>query len=198
MSLTVFSALLLFSFVSSITPGPNNVMLFASGVNFGMRRTIPHAVGISVGFACLLLAVGLGLGAVLQLYPPLFTVIKVAGGLYMLWLAWRISQSGPVEIRDSHAQPLTLLQASLFQWVNPKAWVMAMVAMSTYTNEGNYLFNVAIVTFVFCVVNFPSVTIWAGFGTIMRKFLQDPVKLKFFNYLMAALLVISLWPMLMA
>ncbi len=198
MSLTVFSALLLFSFVSSITPGPNNVMLFASGVNFGMRRTIPHAVGISVGFACLLLAVGLGLGAVLQLYPPLFTVIKVAGGLYMLWLAWRISQSGPVEIRDSHAQPLTLLQASLFQWFNPKAWVMAMVAMSTYTNEGNYLFNVAIVTFVFCVVNFPSVTIWAGFGTIMRKFLQDPVKLKFFNYLMAALLVISLWPMLMA
>ena len=198
MSLTVFSALLLFSFVSSITPGPNNVMLFASGVNFGMRRTIPHAVGISVGFACLLLAVGLGLGAVLQLYPPLFTVIKVAGGLYMLWLAWRISQSGPVEIRDSHAQPLTLLQASLFQWVNPEAWVMAMVAMSTYTNEGNYLFNVAIVTFVFCVVNFPSVTIWAGFGTIMRKFLQDPVKLKFFNYLMAALLVISLWPMLMA
>lgn len=196
MSLTTFFALLIFSFVTSITPGPNNVMLFASGVNFGLSRTWPHAIGISVGFSTLLLAVGAGLGVMLQLYPSTFTAIKIAGGAYMLWLAWRISQSGPVEMKGSNAKPLTVFEASLFQWVNPKAWFMAMVAMSTYTAEGNYLLNVVIVTFAFCVINFPSITIWAGFGTLMRKFLQDPVILKVFNYIMALLLVISLWPML--
>ena len=196
MSLTTFLALLVFSFVSSITPGPNNIMLFASGVNFGMWRTMPHALGISFGFGVLLAAVGAGVGVILTTVPILFLAIKVAGGLYMLFLAWKIANSGKVEAKQGTAKPMTFLQAALFQWVNPKAWVMATVAMSAYTHEGNYALNVGIVVFSFVVLNFPSVTVWAGFGTVMRNFLEDPVKLKIFNYVMAIALVLSLWPML--
>ena len=196
MSLTTFLALLVFSFVSSITPGPNNIMLFASGVNFGMWRTMPHALGIAFGFGVLLAAVGGGVGVILSTVPVLFLVIKVAGGLYMLYLAWKTANSGSVEVREEVVKPMTFLQAALFQWVNPKAWVMATVAMSTYTAGGNYALNVAIVVFSFVVLNFPSVTVWVVFGTMMRNFLKDPLKLRIFNYLMATALVLSLWPML--
>ena len=196
MSLTTFFALLLFSFVSSITPGPNNIMLFASGVNFGLRRTWPHAIGIAFGFGVLLACVGFGLGLLLEQFPAAFLTIKILGGLYMLYLAWRIANSGPVEVKEARARPMAFLEAALFQWVNPKAWVMAVFAMSAYTGEGSYVLNVWIVVFAFCLVNFPSVTVWAGFGQIMREYLQDPVKLKFFNYGMALALVLSLWPML--
>ncbi len=198
MSLTTFLALLTFSFVSSITPGPNNIMLFASGVNFGLRRTVPHMFGIAFGFGLLLAAVGLGLGALLEAFPAILIALKICGGAYMLYLAWKIANSGPVEVGESGARPMRFLEAALFQWVNPKAWVMAVVAMATYTSEGTYWVNVAIVVFAFCLVNFPSVSVWAGFGTVLRNFLQDPVKLKFFNICMALALVASLWPMLAA
>jgi len=196
MSYATFTALLLFSFVSSITPGPNNIMLFASGLNFGMRRTWPHAMGIAFGFGVLLAAVGLGLGVMLERFPVIFTLIKVCGGAYMLYLAWMIANSGPVEVKTGSARPMKFYEAALFQWVNPKAWVMAVVAMATYTQEGEYYLNVAIVVFSFCFVNFPSVAIWAGFGVALRNFLEDPVKLRVFNVLMALALVASLWPML--
>jgi threonine/homoserine/homoserine lactone efflux protein len=196
MTLATFSALLIFSFVSSVTPGPNNIMLFSSGVNFGLRRTVPHMFGIAFGFGILLGAVGAGLGVILKQYPPIFVAIKVVGGAYMLWLAWKIYNSGPVEIKSGEARPMTFLAAALFQWVNPKAWVMAATAMATYTTEGNYALNVLIVVFAFCFVNFPSVSIWAGFGTAMRDLLKDPKKLKLFNAIMALALVVSLWPML--
>lgn len=196
MSTTTFLALLVFSFVSSITPGPNNIMLFASGVNFGLRRTIPHMLGISFGFGVLLFCVGFGLGEVLERYPFAFLMLKVFGGAYMLYLAWRIVNSGPVEVSNESAGPMRFYEAALFQWVNVKAWVMATVAMSTYTLEGDYTFNVLVVVFAFCVINLPSVSVWAGFGVAMRRFLDDPVKLKIFNVTMALALVASLWPML--
>ena len=198
MTYDLLLALILFAFVSSITPGPNNIMLFASGLNFGMRRTVPHALGISFGFGVLIASIGLGLGVILKTFPLLFTAIKVLGGLYMVYLAWKIANSGPVEVQEGSARPLTFLEAALFQWVNPKAWVMASVAMSAYTAQGDYLTNVAIVVFAFCVVNFPSVTIWAGFGTMMRNLLKNPIYLKIFNWGMATALILSLWPMFTA
>ena len=170
-------------------------MLFASGLNFGLRRTWPHAFGIAFGFGVLLAAVGLGLGVILDQFPLLFTAIKVCGGAYMVWLAWKIANAGPVEVKLGKSRPMTFIEAALFQWVNPKAWVMAMVAMSTYTHEGNYYLDVLIVITAFCLVNFPSITVWAGFGMLMKTLLQDPVKLKYFNFTMAFALVLSLWPM---
>ncbi len=189
-------ALFLFAFTTSITPGPNNMMLFASGVNFGFARTIPHMFGIGAGFLTLLIAVGLGLGAILHSVPLLYAALKFAGGAYLIWIAWKIGTSRSLSDGRTGAMPMTFLQAAAFQWINPKAWVMAVTAMATYTSEQSYLFSVMVVGIIFAVVNVPSVSTWAGFGSALRQWLSHPVRLKWFNITMAVLLVLSLWPML--
>lgn len=196
MSADTLFALVLFAFATSITPGPNNMMLFASGVNFGFRRTVPHMLGIGAGFLSLLIGVGMGLGAVLHAYPPAFIALKVAGGLYLLWIAWKIGSSRSMGEGEAKARPMTFLGAAAFQWVNPKAWVMAVTAMAVYPNPERYALTVAIVALVFAAVNVPSVSTWAGFGSALREWLSVPVRLKWFNITMAVLLVLSLWPML--
>lgn len=196
MPIEIFLALVGFSIASSVTPGPNNLMLLASGVNFGFKLTIPHMAGISGGFATLLLAVGLGLGELLKHYPGLYFGLKIIGGLYLLYLAYRIATSGTLESRPTSTRPLSFVQAAAFQWVNPKAWVMAVTAMTAYTAQTDYLFSVLIVVLVFAAINLPCVSLWCAFGTAMRLFLSKPNYLSIFNYLMAALLVISLWPLL--
>ena len=185
-----------FAFATSVTPGPNNMMLFASGVNFGFRRTIPHIGGISVGFFVLLVCVGYGLGAVLETVPILYTAIKFAGGTYLLWIAWNLANTHEIGEVKTGAKPMTLLGAAAFQWVNPKAWVMAVTAMATFTSPDAFLVSVLIVAAVFALVNFPSVSVWAGFGSALREWLSVPPRLKWFNISMAVLLVVSLWPML--
>jgi threonine/homoserine/homoserine lactone efflux protein len=199
MPLDTALALVSFAFVTSITPGPNNIMLTASGVNFGFRRTIPHMLGIAAGFMALLAAIGLGLGAVFALVPELKTVLKVVGAVYMLWLAWKIANAGPPG--DSAAKssgPLTFWQAAAFQWVNPKALVMAFGAMAVYVRPGHFILDVAAVTLIFGLVNLPCVSTWAGFGHGLRRFLEDPAKVRFFNMAMALLLVLSIAPMMVA
>ncbi|KQX60427.1 MULTISPECIES: LysE family translocator [unclassified Ensifer] len=189
-------ALFLFAFTTSITPGPNNMMLFASGVNFGFVRTIPHMLGIGAGFFLLLIAVGFGLGALLHSVPVVYTALKFAGGAYLMWIAWKIGTSRSLSEGKASAQPMTFIGAAAFQWVNPKAWVMAVSAMATYTSSESYLFSVLVVGVVFALVNVPSVSTWAGFGSALRQWLSEPSRLKWFNITMAVLLVISLWPML--
>lgn len=196
MTIDTFIALLLFAFTTSITPGPNNMMLFASGVNFGFRRTIPHMLGIGAGFLSLLIGVGLGLGALLHAIPVLYTLLKFAGGAYLLWVAWKIGTSRSLADGRVGAQPMTFIGAAAFQWVNPKAWVMAVTAMATYTDDSQYYFTVMLVGLAFAAVNLPSVSTWAGFGSALREWLSVPARLKWFNITMAVLLVISLWPML--
>ncbi|MET3647357.1 LysE family translocator [Phyllobacterium ifriqiyense] len=196
MALDVFLTLLLFAFVTSITPGPNNLMLLTSGVNFGFRRSIPHMFGIGSGFFTLLIGVGCGLGALIETMPVLYTVLKFAGGAYLLYLAYKIAMSRSISNVDSRARPMTFVEAAAFQWINPKAWVMAVTAMATYTSPDAYFTTMMIVGIAFAVVNIPSVSSWAAFGQIMRGWLADPVRLKWFNIIMAVLLVASLWPML--
>lgn len=197
MQYDVFMALLVFAFVTSITPGPNNFMLMASGVNFGFVRTIPHMLGIGAGFLSLLLGVGFGLGAVLTAYPALHVGLKIAGGAYLLYLAWRIGSSRSMSGGDgSSSQPMSFMAAAAFQWVNPKAWVMAVTAMAIYTNPAAPFLSVILVSVAFALVNLPSVSTWAGFGVALRGFLSDPVRLKWFNIAMGLALAVSLWPML--
>lgn len=196
MSLDAFLALLVYALVTSITPGPNNLMLLASGVNFGFVRTIPHALGIGGGFLTLLLGVGLGLGALLAAFPSLHLVLKIAGGAYLLYLAWRIAISRSMGDGAAGGRPMTFLEAAAFQWVNPKAWVMAVSAMAIYTNPASPFVSMLIVAFAFAAVNLPSVSTWAGFGTALRGFLADPMRLKWFNIGMGVLLAATLWPML--
>lgn len=197
MSADAFLALTIYAFVTSITPGPNNFMLLASGVNFGFWRTAPHMLGIGAGFLSLLLGVGFGLGAVLTAFPSLHTVLKLAGGAYLVYLAWRIAMSRSMGNNgDATARPMTFLEAAAFQWVNPKAWVMAVTAMAVYTNPAAPFLSVILISLAFAVVNLPSVSTWAGFGTALRGFLADPVRLKWFNIAMGLLLAATLWPML--
>ena len=199
MTLDIFAALVLFAFVTSVTPGPNNFMLLASGVNFGFGRTIPHMLGIGAGFLSLLLGVGFGLGAVLSAYPALHMALKIGGGAYLLYLAWRIAMArsmGDGTAAQSEARPMTFLEAAAFQWVNPKAWVMAVTAMAIYTTPQAQFLSVVLVASAFAIVNVPCVSIWAGFGVALRGFLADPLRLKWFNIVMGLMLVASLWPML--
>lgn len=197
MSAETFLALLVYAFVTSVTPGPNNFMLLASGVNFGFMRTIPHMAGIGFGFFTLLLGVGFGLGALLVAFPQLHLALKIAGGAYLLYLAWKIAMSRSMgKGGDGKARPMTFVEAALFQWVNPKAWVMAVTAMALYTNPVSPYWSVLWIGLVFAVTNFPSVSIWAAFGVGLRGFLADPVRLKWFNIGMGVLLAATLIPML--
>ena len=195
MTLDQFLGLVGFAFVTSVTPGPNNLMLMASGANFGLRRTLPQMAGISLGHAFMALLVGLGLGAALAAVPQAKMALKVAAVVYMLWLAWKMAHASAPGDGKAGGRPLTFLQAAAFQWVNPKAWAMAIGAMAAYANSGGWP-QVAMVAGLFALINFPSVMLWAAAGQALRSVLQDPVRLRVFNYTMAFLLVVSLWPVL--
>ena len=194
-----------FSFVSSVTPGPNNLMLLASGVNYGFVRTIPHMLGIGIGFAVLLLCTGFGLGQLFERVPSAYLVLQIAGAAYLLYLAWRIANAAPPEPRGTgegaagqadSGRPMWFIEAAAFQWVNPKAWVMAVTSMSIYTNPQAHTASVLTIAAMFTLINVPTVSLWCGMGTALREFLSDPAKLRLFNWTMAGLLVLSLWPML--
>ncbi|AJY46705.1 LysE family translocator [Martelella endophytica] len=190
-------ALIGFAVAASITPGPNNMMVFASTVNFGFLRTLPHMAGVVAGFVLLMAAVGGGLGAVITAFPALLLVAKVAGALYLLWIAWKIGTTRKfASTGEASGRPLSFLQAVAFQWVNPKAWIMSLTAMSVYTDPGNYVFSVALVAGIFGLVTIPSISVWGGFGSGLRDWLSHGNRLKWFNIAMAVVLVASLWPML--
>lgn len=185
-----------FAFVSAITPGPNNVMVLASGVNFGFVRTIPHILGIALGMVVMVSAVGLGLGGLFRALPALADVLRYVGAAFLLYLAWRIARSAGPVTDGSSQRPLGFVGAAAFQWVNPKAWVMVFGAVTAYAPRDGYMRNVLVVAVVFGLVVIPSVSVWAAFGMAMRRFLASPWRLKVFNVAMAALLVVSIYPIL--
>lgn len=194
LSLSLLGPLALFALVASITPGPNNVMLASSGLTFGFRRSIPHMMGITIGFSVMILLVGLGLGALFTRFPWLYTALKYGGAAYLLYLAWRIARSGPLEDGSQRARPLTFLQAALFQWVNPKAWVMTVGVVATYTPQQGFVNNLWIAALVCGLVNLPSISVWVSFGMALRRVLHRTGAIRAFNVSMAVLLVLSLYP----
>jgi threonine/homoserine/homoserine lactone efflux protein len=194
MTYDVLLALCVFTFVSSVTPGPNNVMLLASGLNFGAKRTVPHLFGVNNGFLLMTLCIGLGLGQVFALAPALYTVMKVAGLIYMLWLAWNVANSGPIREGSAQGRPMTFMEAALFQWVNPKAWIMAISATASYSDPANFITSVIIIVVLFGLTGLPASAIWVFAGVGLRRFLNDPLRLRIVNIGMALLLVASLYP----
>lgn len=192
MNIETFLALSLFSFVTSITPGPNNIMLLASGTNFGFKRTLPHSVGVSVGFFIMLIAVGLGVGTVIQSSQLVYSILKYLGVIYLFWLAWKTTISHSIEqVNPQETKPLTLLEAALFQWINPKAWMMAISGMAMYTTTSAPYVSMMLVAIIFALINWPCVAIWAMFGSQLREKLKQPNILKYFNLLMGVLLALS-------
>lgn len=187
--------LALFAFTMSVTPGPNNIMLTASGANYGFRRTLPHMLGVSLGFCSLILVVAMGLGALFSRYPELQTVLRAAGSAYLLYLAWRIARAAPPSERaPGEGRPLRFHEAAAFQYVNPKAWVMAITAVGTFTLAGQgYAASAAAVAVVCTLVNLPSVSLWAGFGVAIARLLRTPAAWRAFNVTMGLLTASCVW-----
>jgi threonine/homoserine/homoserine lactone efflux protein len=196
MSPDLLSALAMFAFASSITPGPNNTMLLAAGANFGLRASAPHMLGVSTGFVLLLLLVGGGLGGLFTAYPVLHVVLAWVGTLYLLYLAARIAMSKGMGAKKDGARAMRYIEAVAFQAVNPKGWAMALGAMTAYAPARHYLVNVGIVALVFGLINGPCILVWTAFGVTMRRFLDRPAVLRGFNIAMAVVLVLSLIPSL--
>ena len=192
MELSLILALFGFAFASSITPGPNNMMLMASGANYGMSRSWPHITGICAGFAFMICLVGLGLAQLFELFPVLNTVLKVGAALYMTYLAWMIATAAPSLDAPEGGRPFSFVQAAAFQWVNPKAWAMALTVVSVYMPDG--VFAPLTVALLFQVVGVPCMIAWAVLGVGMRRFLTTSGRLRIFNGVMGALLLASIWP----
>lgn len=197
MSFDQLLALSAFALVSSITPGPNNLMLMASGANFGFRRTVPHMLGIGIGFGVMIVLVGLGLVRVFDAFPVAHVILTVIGVAYLLWLAWKIAHAVAPDAARAGARPFTFLQAALFQWVNPKAWQMALTAITLYAPDRSMV-AILWVGLVFALINLPSVSTWTVMGQQMGRILSSPARLRAFNWSMATLLVASLIPVLFA
>ncbi len=198
MDLITLYLLIQFAFASSITPGPNNLMLMASGANYGLRRTVPHMLGVSLGHSFMVTMVGLALLRLFEAYPILNTALTIGAVLYMTWLAWKIANALPPEAQKVTGKPFTFLQAAAFQWVNPKAWVMAITAITAYAPQNwPVLSGSVLVAAVFLMTNLPSIALWAVLGVQVRRFLGTARRLRIFNVTMAVLLLASLYPMLM-
>ena len=185
----------MFGVIAAVTPGPNNVMLTTTGLNFGVRRGMPHLLGICLGFPVMLALIGLGFGSMFRLYPILHDIIKLVGIAYLLYLAWKIAQTrtGPDAIEQE--KPIGFWQAAAFQWVNVKAWIMGSSALAAYTTLGdNFFLQVAIICISFVIITIPCAGIWLVFGAGLQRFLHDPGHLRLFNIVMALLLVASILP----
>jgi threonine/homoserine/homoserine lactone efflux protein len=191
----IWGPLVTFALATSVTPGPNNIMLTASGANFGFRRTIPHMLGVAIGFTVMVLAIGLGLSEVFKALPVIHQLLRYGGAAYLLYLAYRIATAAPTTPDGARAagRPLTFLQAALFQWVNPKGWMMAVGAISAYTTVGGDLVQESIlIAGVFGAIGLPAVALWTGLGAAIGRLLQAKWALRAFNIAMALLLVASL------
>ena len=191
MTYDVLLALAGFALATSITPGPNNLMLMASGANFGFRRTVPHMAGISLGHMFMIVLIGLGLIQLFEAFPLLYTAMTVASIAYLLFLAWKIANAAQPAKGEASGTPLTFFQAAAFQWVNPKAWFMALTAITVYAPSQNFGAILSVAA-VFAMINLPSVSVWTWMGQQIRMLLTSQVRLRAFNWTMAALLVASL------
>jgi threonine/homoserine/homoserine lactone efflux protein len=197
MSQPLLIAFVVFATVMFFTPGPNNIMLLSSGLTYGFRPTLPHIAGITVGFAFMVGAVGLGLGTVFITYPVLQTILKYAGIAYLIYLAAAIALSEPVTPdQGRRGGPMTFWGAVMFQWINVKGWVMVIGTITAYAAIAAFPWNIAIQVALSLVLGAVSCTVWALFGSSLRPLLKSRAAVRAFNIVMALLLLASLYPVL--
>ena len=195
MTYSLLTGLVLFCFVSSITPGPNNLMLMATGANFGARRAAPHASGIVLGFTFMIVAIGLGVAQLFQIYPLAHQLLGVVSVIYLIYLAYKTATARTnLDSPEPTGKPITFWQAAAFQWVNPKAWTMALAAVTVYAPQPVIYKEVIVVAAIFGAINLPCISAWLLLGVKMRRFLTTPARLRGFNWTMAGLLILSLAP----
>lgn len=198
MSQSLLVAFLMFALVMFFTPGPNNIMLLSSGLTYGFRRTIPHIAGITIGFAFMVAAVGLGLGTIFIAYPVLQTILKYLGAAYLIYLAWQIGMAEPsAPEQDNSRGPMTFWGAAMFQWVNAKGWVMVIGTITAYAAIASFPWNILIQTVISLAMGAVSTVVWALFGMALRPILTSRAAVRAFNVVMALLLLASLYPVFM-
>jgi threonine/homoserine/homoserine lactone efflux protein len=197
MSQQLVVAFVIFATAALYTPGPNNVMLMASGLNFGFRRTLPHVLGVAIGFAVQVAVIGLGLGAVFEAWPVLHTVLKYAGAAYLIYLAVLIARSGPADTAGAAAgRPMTFFGAAMFQWINIKGWVIAVGTITAYAAIASYPWNILTLAGLLLALGITSSVTWVWFGTSLQAVVKSPRAVRIFNIAMAVLLLASLYPVL--
>ncbi len=196
-SIELILATTLFALITSITPGPNNIMLTASGANFGFKRTLPHVAGIICGMMLLNISVGVGLGTLFTQFPIVQQVLRVAGSAYLLYLAYKLLSFSSLGKVEDNAKPFSLLEATAFQAINPKAWIMVISANASFSLTGDlYWWSVAMIVTLYAIIGTPSIMLWAGFGQFIKRYLGQPTILRLFNMTMAtltALCVVFIW-----
>jgi threonine/homoserine/homoserine lactone efflux protein len=198
MSHSLLIAFVIFATVMFITPGPNNIMVLSSGLTYGFRRSLPHIAGITIGFAFMVGAVGLGFGTIFIAYPVLQTILKYAGAAYLIYLAAVIAMAEPVTPgQDNRRGPMTFWGAAVFQWVNVKGWVMVIGTITAYAGIARFPWNIAIQVLLSLMLGAVSTSIWALSGSSLRSFMTSPRAVRAFNIVMAVLLLASLYPVFM-
>ena len=198
MSQPLLIAFIVFAAVMYFTPGPNNIMLLSSGLNYGFRRTLPHMAGVVIGFAFMVGAVGLGFGTIFIAYPVLQTILKYAGAAYLIYLAAAIAMSEPVPPgQDNRRGPMTFWGAAMFQWVNVKGWVMVISTITAYAGIASFPWNIAIQVALSLLLGVAATATWVQSGSSLRSFMTSPKAVRAFNIVMAVLLLASLYPVFM-
>lgn len=195
-TMTMILSITSFGLASTMSPGPNNIMLLSSGLTFGYKRTIPHALGINFGFPVMVICVGLGIGKLFELFPVVYTVLKLAGIGYLLWMAWHIANTkGSLDTNNTKDKPFTFIQAALFQWINPKAWVMAITSTAAFITDHQMAYiQVMIISCIYFFCAILSTNAWALGGVMLRRFIQKERFVQMFNISMAILIVGSIIP----
>jgi threonine/homoserine/homoserine lactone efflux protein len=195
-TLTMIISITSFALAATMTPGPNNIMLLSSGLTFGYKRTIPHALGINFGFPLMVVCVGLGVGKLFEIFPFVYTALKVVGISYLLWMAWHIANNkGSPSTENKNDKPFTFFQAALFQWINPKAWVMAITSTTTFITDNQIAFiQVMIISLIYFFCAILSTNSWALGGVMLKRFIQNERLVRVFNITMAILIVGSILP----
>lgn len=195
MDISTLPAVIGFTFVATMTPGPNNIMVLASGVNFGFQKTVPHLMGIVLGFSFMIVVAGAGVMTLFLEFPFLRSVFEFVSAVYLVILAWKIACAPALRIAMAVGSPLSFLQAAAFQWVNPKAWAMGMSAITLYAPSHSFV-SLLLIAIFFIIVGLPAISIWALSGRMLRDFLSDQVRHRAFNACMAIFLVASLYPLI--
>ncbi len=188
-----------FTLSTVLSPGPNNIMLLSSGLTFGYKRTIPHMLGIMLGFPFMVLLIGLGLGIVFEKFPIIFSILKIVGIVYLFWMAFKIANNkSSFDIKDEQeSKPFTFLQSAAFQWVNPKAWIMAITAISIFvTSNENATIQVLIISIIYMISGMISTNTWTAGGVLLKRFIKDEKSVRVFNITMAILLILSVIPII--
>jgi threonine/homoserine/homoserine lactone efflux protein len=196
MSFEILGAFLVFALVAMFTPGPNNIMLMTSGLNFGFRRALPAMWGVAAGFGFMVLVVGLGLGAVFAAYPVLHTIVSIVGAAYLLYLAWVIGNAHGIKEGAKQSRPVTFFQAVALQWINPKGWIMLIGAVATYAAIAPFPWNVVAMASVFGIGGIGSGWTWVMFGTGLRRVVKNARTVRIVNVCMGLALALSVIPVL--